>query len=83
MPLQASALTPGPPHRVQREGLLLGGTIDHWLSWRLTANDLHTSNRKVLGAARSLLARGHGCTPAPALRVYNTVASARVIYTLR
>lgn len=59
----------------------LGVTIDHRLSWRPAVNDLRTSNRKVLGAARSLLARGHGCTPALALRVYNAVASARVIYT--
>ncbi|KAL3200042.1 hypothetical protein MRX96_001254 [Rhipicephalus microplus] len=55
-------------------------TIDKWLSWRPAVNNLRTSNRKVLGAAHSLLARGHGCTPALALRVYNAVTSARVIY---
>ncbi|KAL3187912.1 hypothetical protein MRX96_000527 [Rhipicephalus microplus] len=56
-------------------------TIDNRISWRPAVNNLRTNNRKVLGAARSLLARGHGCTPAPlALGVYNAVASARVIY---
>ncbi|KAL3244105.1 hypothetical protein MRX96_047296 [Rhipicephalus microplus] len=63
-PLYASAITPGPPHRVVKH---LGVTIDHRLSWRPAVNDPRTSNRKVLGAACSLLARGHGCTPAFAL----------------
>ncbi|KAH7969796.1 hypothetical protein HPB52_021954 [Rhipicephalus sanguineus] len=39
-------------------------------------------SRKVLGAARSLLARGRGCTPALALRIYNAVASAKALYGL-
>ncbi|KAH7963836.1 hypothetical protein HPB52_023450 [Rhipicephalus sanguineus] len=50
------------------------------LSWRPAVDDLRKGNRKVLIAARSLLARGRGCTPALALRVYNAVASARVLY---
>ncbi|KAL3222260.1 hypothetical protein MRX96_028521 [Rhipicephalus microplus] len=40
-------------------------TIDNRLSWRPVVNNLRTSNRKVLGAARSLIARGRGCTPCP------------------
>ncbi|KAH7955918.1 hypothetical protein HPB52_005143 [Rhipicephalus sanguineus] len=58
----------------------LGVTIDNRLSWRPAVDDLRKGNRKVLIAARSLLARGRGCTPALALRVYNAVASARVLY---
>ncbi|KAL3234727.1 hypothetical protein MRX96_003372 [Rhipicephalus microplus] len=57
-------------------------TINHWLSWRPAENDLRTSNSKVLGAARSFLARGHGCTHALGLRLYNAVASAGVMYTV-
>ncbi|KAH7982111.1 hypothetical protein HPB52_003007 [Rhipicephalus sanguineus] len=58
----------------------LGVTFDSRLSWRPAVDDLRKGNRKVLIAARSLLARGRGCTPALALRVYNAVASARVLY---
>ncbi|KAH7968765.1 hypothetical protein HPB52_011170 [Rhipicephalus sanguineus] len=41
---------------------------------------LRNTNRNILCAARGLIARGRGCTPKLALRVYNGVATARVIY---
>ncbi|KAL3221738.1 hypothetical protein MRX96_029221 [Rhipicephalus microplus] len=58
----------------------LGVTIDNHLSWQPAVDDPRKDNRKILSAARSLLARGRGCTLALALRVYNAVASARVPY---
>ncbi|KAL3202038.1 hypothetical protein MRX96_042727 [Rhipicephalus microplus] len=58
----------------------LGVIIDNHLSWQPAVDDPRKDNRKILSAARSLLARGRGCTLALALRVYNAVASARVLY---
>lgn len=58
----------------------LGVTIDTRMSWRPAVNAMRKNNRKVLLAARALLARGRGCTPTLALRVYNAVASARALY---
>ncbi|XP_037577084.1 uncharacterized protein LOC119459352 [Dermacentor silvarum] len=60
----------------------LGLLIDHRLSWQPAVAALRKGSRQVAGAARSLMARGQGCSPSLALRMYNAVASARVLYGL-
>nr|XP_037270260.1 uncharacterized protein LOC119161854 [Rhipicephalus microplus] len=58
----------------------LGITIDHRLSWKPAVTSHRLSCRRVAGAASSLLARGKGCSPDLALRMYNAVAGARALY---
>nr|XP_037289453.1 uncharacterized protein LOC119183021 [Rhipicephalus microplus] len=58
----------------------LGITIDHRLSWKPAVTSHRLSCRRVAGAASSLLARGKGCSPDIALRMYNAVAGARALY---
>ncbi|KAL3186274.1 hypothetical protein MRX96_028000 [Rhipicephalus microplus] len=58
----------------------LGITPDHRLSWKPAVASLQLSSRRVAGAASSLLARGKGCSPGIALRMYNAVAGARALY---
>ncbi|KAH7958828.1 hypothetical protein HPB49_005571 [Dermacentor silvarum] len=60
----------------------LGVLIDHRLSWKPAVAALRKGSTKVANAARSLLARGRGCSPQLALRVYNTVATSRCLYGL-
>ncbi|KAH7940569.1 hypothetical protein HPB49_002038 [Dermacentor silvarum] len=60
----------------------LGLLVDRLLSWQPAVAALRKVNRGVASAARSLSARGHGCSPTLALRIYNSVASARVLYGL-
>ncbi|KAH7964994.1 hypothetical protein HPB49_002759 [Dermacentor silvarum] len=56
--------------------------IDHRLSWKPAVAALRTGSTKVANAARSLHARGRGCSPQLALRVYNAVATSRCLYGL-
>ncbi|XP_037577007.1 uncharacterized protein LOC119459265 [Dermacentor silvarum] len=60
----------------------LGLLVDHRLNWQPAVAALRKGTRRVACAARSLMARGQGCSPTLALRVYNSVASARVLYGL-
>ncbi|XP_072145536.1 uncharacterized protein [Dermacentor andersoni] len=60
----------------------LGLVIDRRLNWRAAVAALRKGAAQVAGAARSLLARGQGCSPTLALRLYNSVASARILYAL-
>ncbi|KAH7985635.1 hypothetical protein HPB49_026336 [Dermacentor silvarum] len=60
----------------------LGVLIDHRLSWKPAVAALRKGSTKVGNAARSLLARGRGCSPQLALRIYNAVATSRCLYGL-
>ncbi|KAL3190443.1 hypothetical protein MRX96_019308 [Rhipicephalus microplus] len=55
--------------------------FDTRLSYRSAVNIIRNNGRKVLIAARHLLARGWGCTPTRAMCIYNAVASARALYS--
>ncbi|XP_075534470.1 uncharacterized protein LOC142568352 [Dermacentor variabilis] len=60
----------------------LGLVIDRRLNWCDAVAAMRKGAAQVAGAARSLLARGQGCSPTLALRLYNSVASARILYAL-
>ncbi|XP_050028306.1 uncharacterized protein [Dermacentor andersoni] len=60
----------------------LGLQIDCRVNFNAAVSHICMQSRKVASAARSLLARGHGCTPQLALRVYNSVATSRALYAL-
>ncbi|KAH7986885.1 hypothetical protein HPB52_024665 [Rhipicephalus sanguineus] len=66
----------------QRTVRYLGVTLDHRLSWKPAVTSQRKSARRVAHMASSLLARGNGCSPEMALRLYNAVASARILYGL-
>ncbi|XP_075556524.1 uncharacterized protein LOC142588571 [Dermacentor variabilis] len=59
-----------------------GLVIDRRLNWCDAVAAMRKGVAQVAGAARSLLARGQGCSPTLALRLYNSVASARILYAL-
>ncbi|XP_037501554.2 uncharacterized protein LOC119375447 [Rhipicephalus sanguineus] len=59
----------------------LGVVIDHRLSWRPAVRELRNTNRKVLCAAAASLPEGVAARQL-ALRIYNGVATARVLYGL-
>ncbi|XP_037564908.1 uncharacterized protein LOC119444609 [Dermacentor silvarum] len=60
----------------------LGLIVDHRLKWQPAVAALRKGTKRVASAARTLLARGQGCSPTLALRLYNSVASARLLYGL-
>ncbi|KAH7946002.1 hypothetical protein HPB49_018844 [Dermacentor silvarum] len=60
----------------------LGLIVDHRLKWQPAVAALRKGTKLVASAARTLLARGQGCCPTLALRLYNSVASARLLYGL-
>ncbi|XP_072143100.1 uncharacterized protein [Dermacentor andersoni] len=60
----------------------LGLQIDCRVNFDAAVSHICKQSRKVASAARSLLARGHGCTLQLALRVYNSVATSRALYAL-
>ncbi|XP_075556532.1 uncharacterized protein LOC142588579 [Dermacentor variabilis] len=72
----------GSPLPWRKKVRYLGLHIDCRLNFNAATSQLCKDARKVAGAARSLLARGRGCTPHLALRVYNSIATARALYAL-
>ncbi|XP_037560898.2 uncharacterized protein LOC119440022 [Dermacentor silvarum] len=60
----------------------LGLIVDHRLKWQPAVAALRKGTKRMASAARTLLARGQGCSPTLALRLYNSVASARLLYGL-
>ncbi|XP_070385219.1 uncharacterized protein [Dermacentor albipictus] len=72
----------GSPLPWQGKVRYLGLNIDCRLNFDAAVSQLCKDSKKVAGAARSLLARGRGCTPQLALRVYNSVATSRALYAL-
>ncbi|KAH7979258.1 hypothetical protein HPB49_008870 [Dermacentor silvarum] len=60
----------------------LGLQIDCRLNFNAAVSHLCRESLNVASAARSLLARGRGCTPHLGLRVYNSVATSRALYAL-
>ncbi|KAL1466297.1 hypothetical protein MTO96_026772, partial [Rhipicephalus appendiculatus] len=66
----------------KRRVTYLGVLIDHRLSWTPAIKAQCKSARRVASAARALLARGNGCSPTLALRLFNGMATARILYGL-
>uniref|UniRef100_L7LYN9 Putative tick transposon n=1 Tax=Rhipicephalus pulchellus TaxID=72859 RepID=L7LYN9_RHIPC len=60
----------------------LGVLIDHRLRWTPAVKAQCRNARRVASAARALLARGNGCSPTLALRLFNGMATARILYGL-
>ncbi|XP_070379304.1 uncharacterized protein [Dermacentor albipictus] len=72
----------GSPLPWQRKVRYLGLDIDCRVNFNAAVSQLCKNSKKVAGAARSLLARGRGCTPQLALRVYKSVATTQALYAL-
>ncbi|XP_037290898.1 uncharacterized protein LOC119186339 [Rhipicephalus microplus] len=66
----------------KRRVTYLGVQLDQRLNWSPAVSDQLRNARRVASAARALLARGNGCTPSLALRIYNGMAAARILYGL-
>ncbi|KAL1430193.1 hypothetical protein MTO96_015309 [Rhipicephalus appendiculatus] len=66
----------------KRRVTYLGVLLDHRLSWTPAIKAQCKSARRVASAARALLARGNGCSPTLALRLFNGMATARILYGL-
>ncbi|XP_037276809.2 uncharacterized protein LOC119169911 [Rhipicephalus microplus] len=66
----------------KRRVTYLGVQLDQRLNWSPAVSDQLRNARRVASAARALLARGNECTPSLALRIYNGMAAARILYGL-
>ncbi|KAH8019370.1 hypothetical protein HPB51_019327 [Rhipicephalus microplus] len=64
----------------KRRVTYLGVQLDQRLNWTPAVSDQLRNVPRVASAARALLARGSGCTASLALRIYNGMAAARILY---
>ncbi|KAL1466668.1 hypothetical protein MTO96_042576 [Rhipicephalus appendiculatus] len=72
----------GTPIPWKRRVTYLGVQLDHRLRWSPAVKAQLKNARRAISAARALLARGNGCTPSLALRLFNGLAAARILYGL-
>ncbi|XP_075721848.1 uncharacterized protein LOC142765159 [Rhipicephalus microplus] len=71
-------------HRLpwKRKVRYVGLTIDHRLNWSPALASIRSDTRRIDGMASRILANDGGCSPDIALRFFNVVASARVLYAV-